>query len=92
MFGHEEDVVRRSVVDRRTGNAERIDVAALALLRGRRRSETAFPHLPVRLIERVHAVLFGRDDRQPADDDRGGEDRRLRNYPEQAELQVSFSV
>ena len=70
-------MVRRGVVDRRTGDAERIDVAALPLLRGRRRSETAFPHLPVRLIERVHGVLFGRDDRQPADDDRGGVDRAV---------------
>ncbi len=49
-------------------------VGMMPLLRRRRRSEAAFPHLPVRLIERVHSVLFGRDDRQPADDDRGGED------------------
>jgi hypothetical protein len=36
VFGHEEDVVRRGVVDRRTRDAERIDVAALPLLSWRR--------------------------------------------------------
>ena len=32
VFGREEDVVRRGVIDRHTGDAERINVAALPLL------------------------------------------------------------
>ena len=81
-LGHGVDQPAGRVVDRRAGDAERVDVAARQVRQRHRGADVPAPdHPPGRLVERVEGVVLGRRDHHGADQQRLAVDRAVQVRP-----------